>query len=78
MAVLEGAVTLQFEDVKGAAWAGGVTRTVPIIEDKRLVDQGYLLNFFIDFNLMVTYIVSQDAVRIGAPPCWTHSAALLF
>ena len=37
VAVLEGAVTLQFEDVKGAAWAGGVTRTVPIIEDKRWV-----------------------------------------
>lgn len=33
--MLEGAVTLQFEDVKGAAWAGGVARTVPIIEDKR-------------------------------------------
>ena len=36
---LEGAVTLQMEDVKGAAaWAGGVNRTVPIIEDKRSVD----------------------------------------
>ena len=50
MAVLEGAVTLQFEDVKGAAWAGGVTRTVPIIEDKRLVDQaGLLTEFFHGF-----------------------------
>ena len=35
MAELEGSVTLQFEDVKGATWAGGVTRTVPIIEEKR-------------------------------------------
>ena len=50
VAVLEGAVTLQFEDVKGAAWAGGVTRTVPIIEDKRLVDQaGLLTEFFHGF-----------------------------
>jgi len=35
VAELEGLVTLQFEDVKGATWAGGVTRTVPIIEEKR-------------------------------------------
>ena len=36
---MEGAVTLQMEDVKGAAWAGGgVNRTVPIIGDKRSVD----------------------------------------
>ena len=34
---LEGAVTLHMEGVKGAAWAGGVTRTIPIIEDKRSV-----------------------------------------
>ena len=48
MAELEGSVTLQFEDVKGAAWAGGVTRTVPIIEEKR----SDRVSFFMGLNLI--------------------------
>ena len=70
---LEGAVTLQMEDVKGAAWAGGVNRTVPIIEDKRSADQVVVLE-----SLHPIYLSKfQNALLLGAPPCRSHPTALL-
>ena len=71
---LEGAVTLQMEDVKGAAWAGGgVNRTVPIIEDKRSVDLVVVLE-----SLHPIYLSKfQNALLVGAPPCRSHPTALL-
>jgi hypothetical protein len=32
---LEATVTMTFDDIKGASWAGTVTRTLPMIETKK-------------------------------------------